>query len=246
VADGGGHSPQTISGSTCFQDKVPQRSTSPSIKWLSRRESHSRPLPSQGSALVLLSYGIMVEDYGISPYSTGCRPVVSYSVTDPPNCTLARTLIWTSGFRRAALCFKLRGHKVDSCVGLAPTNDRLQPAASASLAYRRVWCGALVTLQVGVMLDCFYRQPRLFTELSPQDWLQGRDSNLRMPGYEPGDLGLLSTLRSLKWSHRSDSHRCIALYKSAPVATEGSVAKVVRLVHRIINTCHTTQFTRVR
>ena len=31
----------------------------------------------------------------------------------------------------------------------------LQPAASASLAYRRVWCGALVTLQVGVMLDCF-------------------------------------------------------------------------------------------
>ena len=69
MADGGGHSPQTISGSTCFQDKVPQRSASPSIKWLSRRESHSRPLPSQGSALVLLSYGIMVEDYGISPYS---------------------------------------------------------------------------------------------------------------------------------------------------------------------------------
>ena len=51
LADGGGHSPQTISGSTCFQDKAPQRSTSPSIKWLSRRELHSRPLPSQGSAL---------------------------------------------------------------------------------------------------------------------------------------------------------------------------------------------------
>jgi hypothetical protein len=34
----------------------------------------------------LLNYGRneMVEDYGSSPYSTGCRPVVSYSVTDPP------------------------------------------------------------------------------------------------------------------------------------------------------------------
>ena len=34
----------------------------------------------------LLSYGKMVEDRGISPRSTGCRPVVSYSVTDPPWC----------------------------------------------------------------------------------------------------------------------------------------------------------------
>ena len=50
-----------------------------------------------------------------------------------------------------------------------------------------------------------------------------------MPGYEPGDLGLLSTLRSLKMEPPIGlAPMLIALY-SAPVATEGTVAKVVRL-----------------
>jgi hypothetical protein len=33
----------------------------------------------------------LVEDFGTSPNSTGCRPVVSYSVTDPPKIGRRRT-----------------------------------------------------------------------------------------------------------------------------------------------------------
>jgi len=59
---------------------------------------------------------------------------------------------------------------------LAPVSHRasvvLQTTAFAcSLA--RQWCGALVTLQAGADARVFYRQPRLFTELSPRKWLQG-------------------------------------------------------------------------
>ena len=74
----------------------------------------------------------------------------------------------------------LHGHKVDSCVGLAPTNDRVAAGR--------------------------------FGFFSLQEEM------VRRPGNAPG------------WGDaRLFSHRCIALYKSAPVATEGTVAKVVRL-----------------
>ena len=58
----------------------------------------------------------------------------------------------------------------------APVSHRanvvLQTTAFAcSLA--RQWCGALVTLQAGAGARLFYRQPRLFTELSPRKLLQG-------------------------------------------------------------------------
>src|SRR5208282_4012894 len=52
LADGGGHSPQTLTGSLCFQDR-PGAVVQFTIhkNGYPGSESHSRPLPSQGSAL---------------------------------------------------------------------------------------------------------------------------------------------------------------------------------------------------
>ena len=44
---------------------------------------------------------------------------------------------------------------MDSCVGLAPTNDRVAAGRFGFFSLQEEWCGALVTLQAGVMLDCF-------------------------------------------------------------------------------------------
>ena len=80
VAEGGGHSPHAIAGTLGFQDRFGavvqftfRKSLGPNIntflKWLSRRELHSRPLPSQGSALVSAELRQRKMDYrlGISP-----------------------------------------------------------------------------------------------------------------------------------------------------------------------------------
>jgi hypothetical protein len=72
----------------------------------------------------------------------------------------------------------------------------LQPAASSPLACD-AWC-AVCELHTGRGDPReFYRLARLFNGLPARakKLLQGWDSNPRMRGYEPRDLGHLSTLR---------------------------------------------------
>ncbi len=129
LADGGGHSPQTFAGSLCFQDRFGAvvRFTI-QLKWLSRRESHSRPLPSQGSALVLLSYGI-IENGGGCGYRP--RSLNLARIGRPydynPQIAAGRSCTRIFDVRSVALLILLSygSVKVDSCVGLAPTNDRV-------------------------------------------------------------------------------------------------------------------------
>jgi hypothetical protein len=79
------------------------------------------------------------------------------------------------------------------------------------------------------MLDCFTDSARSLRDYR-RNWLQGRDSNPRIEGHEPPDLDLLSTLRFWKNGAAGRTRTdVIALYKSAPVAAEGTAAKMVRM-----------------
>ena len=69
------------------------------------------------------------------------------------------------------------GIKVDSCVGLAPTNDRVAAGRFGFFSLQEEMVRRPGNAPGWSDARLFYRQPRLFTELSPQNWLQGRDSN---------------------------------------------------------------------
>ena len=168
VADGGGHSPQTISGSTCFLDKVPQRSTSPSIEWLSRRELHSRPLPFAGKRSCLLSYGKMVETVRVA-LTTACLQdrLASTEHASPKMAPSLRLSRRPSTLEASRSVLSYEGIKWTTASGSHRANVGLQPTGFNSSARGRKmrrpgnapgWSDARL----------FYRQPRLFTELSPR------------------------------------------------------------------------------
>jgi hypothetical protein len=71
---------------------------------------------------------------------------------------------------------------VDSCVGLAPTNDRVAAGRFGFFSLQEKWCGALVTLQAGHKGRQIYRLPQLFTDLTPR--------KLAGEGFEPSNRSL--------------------------------------------------------
>jgi hypothetical protein len=71
----------------------------------------------------MLSYGRMVEDVGISPTSTGCRPVVSYSVTDPPLAPPLRLSRRSSTLEASRSVLSYEGVKMESRLGLPPSRN---------------------------------------------------------------------------------------------------------------------------
>jgi hypothetical protein len=175
LADGGGHSPQTLTGSLCFQDRPGAVVQFTIHKNGYPGENRTRGLFLRREALlVLLSYGIIESGGGGGnrthslnlarigrPYD--CHPQMLPAGVAPASSALeaSRSLLLSYGSAKWSL---------------APVSHRasvvLQTTAFAcSLA--RQWCGALVTLQAGADARLFYRQPRLFTELSPRKWLQG-------------------------------------------------------------------------
>ena len=65
---------------------------------------------------------------------------------------------------RRSLSIELRGRlKVDSRVGLAPTNDRFAAGRFGFFSLREEWRGVLVTLQARGTLVCFTGKPASLT-----------------------------------------------------------------------------------
>ena len=52
---------------------------------------------------------------------------------------------------------------MDSCVGLAPTNDRVAAGRFDFFGLHEKWCGVLVTLQARGNLVCFTGKPASLT-----------------------------------------------------------------------------------
>jgi hypothetical protein len=121
-----------------------------------------------------------VEDFGTSPNSTGCRPVVSYSVTDPPNGTPARTP--TRIFRiRSAVLLSLSYEGIEKMV------QRLRIALSERIPRE------------------LYRLARLFNGIPLRNgcrrWSRATGNKLMRL------VGILILPAFWNWSHRSDLHR---------------------------------------
>jgi hypothetical protein len=93
MADGGGHAPQTFRFHLFSRQAVLSHGSPSILKSGSHGWNRTSGLQLRKLLLCLLSYARMklVEDFGTSPNSTGCRPVVSYSVTDPPKIGRRRT-----------------------------------------------------------------------------------------------------------------------------------------------------------
>ena len=125
----------------------------------------------------------MVEDRGIPPRSPGCRPGVSCSVTDPPNGTPARTFTRIFDVRSVALCFKLRGHKVDARLGLPPSKIDFADRRFGSLPCERNFAVSRSCAYRDHEGHLFYRQrPRCYGTITA--WLRGSELHRQSRAYE--------------------------------------------------------------